>query len=219
MATRQLLADIASLYRQQTGIEVQIESVGGADAAKRVRAGEAFDFIALASDAIDALIEGRHVVAGSRADFVRSKVALAVRSGTAHPRIDSEDSLREAVLAAPAIGYSTGPSGTAVLQLFARWGLADALADRLVLAPSGVPVGRLLAEGRVALGFQQLSELIDEPDVDVVGTLPSACEIVTTFSAGVGAHAAHPERTRQLLEFLRSDATAELKQRHGLEAA
>lgn len=218
MATRQLLAELAGLYRQQCDIEVCFESVGGVDAAKRVRAGEAFDVVALASDAIDALIASGHIVDG-RVDFVRSSVAVAVRAGAPHPAIESENALRDAVLAARSIGYSTGPSGTALLQLFARWGIADALAGRIVQAPPGVPVGQLVAEGAAELGFQQLSELMTLPGIDVLGTLPSACEIVTTFSAGLCATAARPEAVRAWLAFLRSPATAGLKRRHGMEPA
>ena len=219
MATRQVLAGIATLYQQQSEIEVHLESVGGVDAARRVRAGEAFDLIALASDAIEALMKDGHIVPGTRMDFVRSKVAVAVRTGTAHPGIDSEEALRKAVLAASGIGYSTGPSGTAMLKLFARWGVMDAVASRLVQATSGVPVGQLVASGEAALGFQQLSELIDVPQVDVVGLMPPGCEIVTTFSAGLGVAAAHPAQARELLAFLCSDATADLKRRYGMEAA
>ena len=50
---------------QQTGSTVAIQSVGGVDAAKRVQAGEAFDAVFLASDAIDRLIASGHVAGGA----------------------------------------------------------------------------------------------------------------------------------------------------------
>ena len=56
MATRQVLAELTQAFAQQSGIPVDIESVGGVDAAKRVQAGEAFDVVILGSDAIDKLI-------------------------------------------------------------------------------------------------------------------------------------------------------------------
>lgn len=219
MATRLLLTDIAGLYRQEYGVNVQFESVGGVDAARRVRAGEAFELAALASDAIDALIADGHVVADSKTDFVRSSVAVAVRAGTPHPAIDDEHALRKAVLAARSIGYSTGPSGTALMTLFARWGIADAIAGRIVQAPPGVPVGQLVADGAAELGFQQLSELMNLPGVDVLGTMPSACEVVTTFSAGLCVAGSHPLHARALLASLRSPALDDLKRRHGMDPA
>src|SRR5262245_26749097 len=114
MATRQVLADLAQAWEQRSGRPVAIESVGGVDAAKRVAAGEAFDFVVLAADAIDKLIAGGSVVPGSCVDLVDSGVSIAVRAGAARPDLSTEDALRRAVLAAPTVGYSTGPSGVAL---------------------------------------------------------------------------------------------------------
>ena len=80
MATRQVLAELTRAYAAQAGCEVALESVGGVDAARRVQAGEAFDAVVLASDAIAKLVASGHVVAGSCVDLVRSPVAVAVRA-------------------------------------------------------------------------------------------------------------------------------------------
>ena len=82
MATRQVLADLAAQFHLGSTHRVTIESVGGVDAAKRVQAGEAFDAVVLASNAIEQLIEAGRIVAGSRVDLVRSGVAVAVRTGS-----------------------------------------------------------------------------------------------------------------------------------------
>jgi molybdate transport system substrate-binding protein len=213
MATRALLADLVAAQ----ALPVAIESVGGVDAARRVLAGEAFDVVVLASDAIDKLVAAGCVLAGSKVDLVRSGVAVAVKAGAVHPDIASEDAVRRAVLAAPTLGYSTGRSGVQLAQLFERWGIAQAIAPRIVTAPPGVPVGSLVARGDVALGFQQLSELMGLHGIDVLGPLPPSIQITTTFSAGVCATSAQPEAVRALLAFLASPETAETKQRHGME--
>jgi molybdate transport system substrate-binding protein len=206
MATRALLTELARAYEVRAGRAVAIESVGGVDAAKRVQAGEAFDVVVLARDAIDRLRGTGHVVSGSEVDLVRSSVAVAARAGAARPKISSEDALRRAVLAARTIGYSTGPSGVQLAALFERWGIADEVRDRIVVPPPGVPVGALVARGEVELGFQQRSELADCEGVDVLGLLPAPIEIVTTFSAALGARGRQPEAARALLAFLASHA-------------
>src|SRR5512140_1309668 len=122
MATRAVLAELAAAWQQRAGVSVQIESVGGVDAARRVQAGEPFDMVVLASDAIDKLAAGGAILAGSKVDLVNSPVAVAVRAGALSPDIATEDALRRAVEAAPTIGYSTGPSGAALMRLFQRWG-------------------------------------------------------------------------------------------------
>ena len=97
MATKPLLADLVALYRQKApDVLVQVESVGGVDAARRVEAGEAFDGVVLASNAIDKLIASGHVLAGSRTDLVHSGVAVAVPAGAPVPDITTEAALKAA---------------------------------------------------------------------------------------------------------------------------
>jgi len=219
MATREVLAELSAAYERRSGCAVALESVGGVDAARRVQDGEPFDAVFLASDAIDKLIDSGRVAADSKVDLVRSQVAVAVRAGASRPDIGSEDALRRAVLAAASIGYSTGPSGAALTRLFERWGIAAQLQERIVQAPPGVPVGALVARGEVALGFQQLSELMHLEGVTVIGTLPEPVRIVTTFSAGLCAGSSHGDAVRRMLDFMASGEASEAKRRHGMEPA
>lgn len=219
MATRAVLAELSAAYTAQTGVPVAIASVGGVDAARRVQEGEAFDVVVLASDAIDRLIAAGHAVPGSRVDLVRSPVALAVRAGRPLPDVSSEAALKQAVLAAPTLGYSTGPSGKHLEALFQRWDIADEVRARAVVPPPGVPVGQLLADGRVALGFQQLSELLGLPGVQLLGTLPPGTEFTTVFSAALCTAAAQPTAARALIDFLAGPAADAAKGRHGMAPA
>ena len=82
-----------------------------------------------------------------------------------------------------------------------------------------MPVGTLVARGEVELGFQQLSELLNVPGINIVGPLPPAIQIVTIFSAGICAASTQGRRGARLLDFLTSPAAAEAKQRHGMEPA
>jgi molybdate transport system substrate-binding protein len=219
MATRQVLAELADAWQRRSGEAVTIESVGGVDAARRVQAGEAFDAVFLAADAIDKLVAAERVLPHSKVDLFRSPVAVAVRAGSTRPDIGSEAALRLAVLEASSVGYSTGPSGVALMKLFERWGIAGQIKERIVQAPAGVPVGSLVACGEVALGFQQLSELMHLEGIAVVGPLPDEVQIVTTFSAGVCTATSQADAVRRLLDFIASPGTAEVKRRHGMQPA
>ena len=222
MATRAVLAELAAGWSANSGIAVAIESVGGVDAARRAQAGEAFDVVLLASDAIDKLAAAGHVQSGSRVDLVRSAVAIAVRAGAPTPDVSTEAAVKQAVLAAPSVSYSTGPSGTYLMQLFVRWGIAEQIRPRLVQAPPGVPVGTLVARGEVALGFQQLSELMHLDGIAVLGTLPPAIDYITTFSGALpaaGKKGSQADAVRTMLAWMASPETADTKRRHGMEPA
>lgn len=219
MATRHILEDLVDLHREATGRTVAMESVGGVDAARRVRAGEAFDVVVLADDALAGLERDGHVVAGSRVGFARSALAVALREGAARPSFADEASTRAAVLAAGSIGYSTGPSGTYLLGLLKRWGIDGEVAARLVQAPPGVPVGTMVARGDAEIGFQQLSELVGVAGITIADPLPPAVAYETLFSCAVGTNAADPDGARALVAFLASAAAADAKRRHGMQPA
>jgi molybdate transport system substrate-binding protein len=219
MATRHLLADLASRFEAQSPHRVLLESVGGVDAAKRVTAGEAVDAVVLAREAIDDLIAAGRIIAGSRVDLVASAIAVAVRAGAPQPDISTTEAIKHAVLTARSVGYSTGPSGTHLARIFAAWDDTGALKERIVVAPPGVPVASLVARGDIELGFQQLSELMGGDGIDVVGLLPPPAQMVTTFSGGVALASAWPDAVRELLQFMAAPSVTEVKRRYGMDAA
>ena len=216
MACRLLLADLAVLWMRSGGISVTVESVGGLDAARRIESGEGFDGVVLAADAIEKLMASGHAVPGSRVDVARSSVAMAVRAGALQPDISTEAALRQAVEDAPTVGYSTGPSGVAIIKLFERWGMLQSPGSKFVQTPPGVPVGSLVARGEVALGFQQLSELMHLEGVAVVGTLPEPVAMTTVFSAAICRAAVKRQHTAEFLAFIASASASAIKQRYGM---
>ena len=122
-----------------------------------------------------------------------------MRAGATKPDISRTEAVRATVLAAKNLSYSTGPSGVALAKLFEIWGIAEEIQPRIVQAPPGVPVGRLVARGEVELGFQQLSELIHLEGITLLGPLPAEIQITTTFSAAISLASAHRAYASALL--------------------
>lgn len=221
MATRHVLADLTAAAEAAGLAAVEVESVGGVDAADRVAAGEQFDLVFLAEAALAKLAAGGRVDAASVVPIVLSQVAVAVPSGTdepaAHPggaAFSDAEGVRTALREASRIGYSTGPSGTALVARIDEWGMAGEVAGRLVQARPGVPVAQSLAAGEVDLGFQQLSELVGQPGVRILGVLPDDCAIDTVFAGAVATASSDVANARAVLDFLVSDAASSIKERH-----
>lgn len=216
MATRQLLAELASVNTLEGGTPLMLESVGGVDAVRRVQAGEPFDVVFLASDAIERLVASGDVLANSRVDLVRSQVAMAVKVGAPTASVATEADVRQAILNAESVGYSTGPSGTALLALFERWGITADVQAKLRQASAGVPVAAMVANGDVALGFQQRSEMIHAPNIMVIGDLPAAIAIVTVFSGAVCCTSKRRDEAHALLSAFAAPIHAPIKVLHGM---
>lgn len=223
MATKGVLAALADAAASAGAPTIAFESVGGVLAADRVAAGEALDVVVLASGAIDRLADDGHVDPATRTPLVLSQVAAAVPAGDdaadgatppPGPAFAHASELRAALRAASRIGYSTGPSGTALVRMIEGWGLSDELSDRLVQARPGVPVAASLAAAEVDLGFQQLSELVGQPGVRILGVLPDDCAIETVFTAAVATASGSPRQAAELIAFLASAEASGIRAEH-----
>ncbi len=216
MATRQILTELAASF-STAGRTIRIESVGGIDAARRVRAGESYDVVVLASDAMTALVDGGHVIGESVRVFACSPTAMAVPAGVPHSTQCDEAAIRGLVMDEKRIGLSTGPSGRSMARLLQSWDAVSSRKSRIVTAPPGVSVARLLAGAEADVGFQQLSELLNEPGIEIVGTLPHSLQPLTVFACGSLNGTADIASAQDLIDALVSDAAAAAKRRGGME--
>jgi len=209
--------ELVPIFERASGNKVATTWAGTADVMKRMKAGEVFDAVILASNSLEELIDTGRLMAGSRADFARSGVGVAVRAGAPRPDISSADAVKRALLAAKTIGISTGPSGVYLTGLFEKMGLLAELKPRFRTPPSGANIGELVAKGEVELGFQQVSELIHYPGITFLGPLPAELQRITVFSGGVHAGSREPDTALEFLKFLSAPQHAALLQKHGLE--
>jgi molybdate transport system substrate-binding protein len=217
MASRELLRELALLFAAKTSQPVDVQAAGGVDVAKRVRAGEAVDIVVLARNSIDELVRAGALLAASVTDIARSGIAVAVRETAAAPDISDEEAVRRAVVAAPSLSYSTGPSGVYLEKKFESWGILDLIRPRIVVPSPGVPVASLIATGKATLGFQQLSELISAQGINVLGPLPRDMQLLTTFSGAIASISGNTTLAGEVLQFMSSSEADGVKPRWGME--
>jgi ABC-type molybdate transport system substrate-binding protein len=132
-------------------------SMGGAPDSipSRLQRGEPADLVILAAPALEDLIKQGKIVAGSRVDLARSSIGVAVRAGASKPDISTMEALKNTLLRAKSIAYSSSASGAYLShELFPRLGIADQIASKCIQVPSG-PVGVVVARGDAELGLQR----------------------------------------------------------------
>jgi molybdate transport system substrate-binding protein len=103
-------------------------------------------------------------------------------------------------------------------ELFAKLGVADAIAPKAVIPTSG-SVGEALARGDGDIGLQQVSELLPIPGINVVGPLPGPVQLVTVFSAGIFSSATEAQAARALIGQFTAGSTRALYTAKGLQPA
>jgi molybdate transport system substrate-binding protein len=206
-------------FEQASGHKVTTTFVGTSDLQKRIAAGEAYDVVILIDTAIDDFIKSGKVLAGSRIDITKSGIGIGVRSDLPKPDVASAEALKNALLAAKSIGYTTGPSGEAIDRMLRKMGIADAVKSRVKLPPSGTLVGTIIADGEADIGFQQTNELSHFPGVDYLGPLPAEFQDVTARSGGILVPSKEKSAAQQLLKFLSGPEAAPVIRKHGLDPA
>lgn len=218
MAPRALLKELSERYYATSRQAILCEAAGGVDVARRVRAAEPVDLVVAARNTIEELAREGHL-RNEISDIAQSGIAVAVKSTAPAPDVSTVDLVRTAVIEAPSISYSTGPSGVYLEECFRSWGILDALQARIVVPPPGVPVASLLATGTAALGFQQLSELVGVPGIKVVGPLPKEIQLLTVFAGAMTRSGTHGEIAKRFLEFMISPELDDVRRQFGMDAA
>jgi molybdate transport system substrate-binding protein len=94
--------------------------------------------------------------------------------------------------------------------VFPRLKIANKVTLKMV--PRGSDSTGMLAAGEADLVIGPVSELVHQPGVELVGTLPNDVQLIQPFAAAIVATARNTEQAKRLIEFLASDrSTAAIK--------
>lgn len=219
LATREAYLELVPQFERASGRKVVTTWAGTVDIIKRISAGDGYDLIIASKSTIDDFVQAGRIENGSRVDIARTGIGIAVRRGAQRPDVRSAEALKRALVAAKAVGYSTGPSGVYLAALFERMGIAAEMKAKSRQAPPGTTVGPLVASGDVEIGFQQISELLHADGVDVIGPLPAEIQHITVISCGIPTGANEPNAARVLVRFLAAPGARDALERAGLQPA
>jgi len=206
-AAQAAVTQIAEKFQRESGdlINAAYGAVGAMKA--RVVAGEPVDVIILTAALIDELIREGLVVPGSRIDLGRVGTGVAVRAGTPLPDVGNARALRGNLLAATKIvcpDPAIATAGKVVLNVLDRLGIAGEIKTRLQVFPNGYAAMAHLAQstGTLEIGITQITEIIANRGVTLVGPLPPELQNIAVYSVALAAHSAHPERSKEFIRRL-----------------
>ena len=189
-AMKAAIDEIVPSFERASGHKVRVTYGPSGGLARRFIEGAPADLIAVDSNVLDGLIKQGKVLPG-RTDVARTGIGIAVKKGAPKPDVSSAEALKRALVAAKSVGH-TAPAGGGVtakhlLDMFVKLGIADEVAAKTKLAAGG-PNGRvsvLVSSGEAEIGLQLVSELMSNPDVEVIGLLPAELQLIATISAGI----------------------------------
>jgi molybdate transport system substrate-binding protein len=218
-AMREVLDELVPMFERTSGHKVVVTFQSGAALPVKIKEGAQADLVVATPQVIDDLVTAGKVVAGTRADFVRSGAGVAVRAGAPRPDISTPEALKKALLAAKSVGYSQGPSGVHFMSAMARLGIADEVKAKGVVPPLGQRVGALIAKGDAEIGVQQITELLLIPGIDFIGPLPKELQATIVYATATPSTAKERDAAAALVKFLSSEPALPIIKKLGLEPA
>ena len=207
-------------FERASGHKVNVAYGTAGAVADRVQSGEAVDLVMSSVPMIDRLEAQGKVVAGDRVIIAKVGVGAFVRKGAAKPDISSVDAFKNAMLAARSIAYPDpaggGASGIYVAGLLERLGIAAEMKPKTKLSTLGTLYASV-ASGEAEIGFNQVSEILAQPTVELAGPLPPPIQNYTEFLAGIVTGSGRTDAARALITFLRSPAAKATLKAKGFE--
>jgi molybdate transport system substrate-binding protein len=216
------MAELIPKFEQSSGDKVRTDFDGAIGAmTDRVRKGEVADVVIVSGAQIDALTREGKVVPGSRNDIAKVGVGIFVRKGAPKPDISSVEAFKRILSTAKSIGYNDPAAGAPVslylIDLFDRLGIAAEMKTKTVVFKQRSERFEAVARGDVEIGFNQISEIVAAPGVDLVGPLPAAVQHFTLFSSGIVANGREQAAGKGFVAFIASPQASNVWQSKGFE--
>jgi molybdate transport system substrate-binding protein len=221
-ALEPVFAAIIPEFERSSAHKILLDSDGAIGAmTDRIEKGEVADVVIVSGTQIDRLEKQGRVATGSRTDLARVGVGVFVRKGAPKPDIESVDSFKRTMLASKSIGYNDPAAGAPVsiylLGVFEKMGIAAEMKAKTVVFTKRTERFAPVARGEVEIGFNQISEILAAPGVDLAGSLPAGIQNYTQFSAGIVANGKQGAAARTFIEFMASPGARALMKTKGFE--
>jgi molybdate transport system substrate-binding protein len=211
------IKEIIPEFAKQTGHNVKASFAPIGTLTERIRKGESSDLATVSPQQWDELQREGKLVASLRVVVARIGIGVFVKKGAAKPDISSFEALKHALLGARSIAVNRPDGGSAVgaymPRLFERLGISTELKSKIVTGRTL----QLVTDGQAEIGLVQNSEILAEPSVELVGSLPAEVQNYTTFVAGIPTIAKEPAGAKVFAEFLISPMGITILRSKGLE--
>jgi molybdate transport system substrate-binding protein len=214
-AMRSLMLEAVPLFERASGTKVDVKFALTSVLQKEIEDGATFDIALLPRPELDALALAGKIAAGTQTDVTRSAVGLAVRAGAPKPDIGTVEAFKRTLLAAKSVGYSDGPSGAYIANLFERLGIADEIKPKAKLTSR--LVAEIVAEGEAEIGMQQIVAILPVKGAELVGPLPSELQNIIVYAAGLSASSAQSGAARTFVAFMAMPEVVSLIRAKGME--
>lgn len=215
------LKELIPQFEKSSGHKVTVVYSPALALAERIVRGERADVAILGEPAADELQKLGRLVEGSKVVIARVGVGVFVRRGDPKPAIDTVDAFTQSVRSAKVISYSDpalgGTAANYVGRLMESFDADGSIKAKTKLTPPARPLADFVAGGGADFGLNQITEVLADPRLELVGPLPAAIQSYTRYAASLMAESKDQTAAKDLIAFLASPAAAGIMRSKGFE--
>jgi|SRR5262245_5368218 len=215
------LAELIPQFEKSSGHKVTVGYSPALALVDRLRQGEATDVAIVGDEAADELVQLGLFVKGSKAAIAKVGIGVFVRRGDPKPDISTPEAFMRSVMNAKVISYSDpklgGTAANYAGQLLSSLDITGSITTKTKLTPPAKPLRDFVASGGADFGLTQITEIIADPRLELVGPLPAEYQYYTLYAAGVMAKSQHADVGTALIAFLASPESSAVMRSKGFE--
>ena len=212
--------EVIPVFEHETGIRVTTLSGASQGSCPKtikwqLENGAHVDVVILSLEGLNELKAAGRIVEDSVGELATVPLAAAVRLGSPKPDIGTIKGFQQALLKAKLVAMPGSTSGIFVRdEVFPKLGIADKVSSKMMAR--GLESTAMLAAGEADLAIGPLSELVEQPGIEIVGSLPAEAQFVQTFIAAIVGASHRALEAERLIEFLTSDRTVSAIKKAGM---
>jgi molybdate transport system substrate-binding protein len=215
------LRELVPQFEQASGHKVTVTYSPALALVDRLEKGEATDVAIFGDPAAESLQKNGIIVSGSAKVVATVGVGVFVRRGDPKPNITTRDAFERSLLSARIITYSDpklgGTAANYVGKLMAELDITGSVGPKTHLTPPAKPLADFVASGGASFGLTQITEILQDPRLELVGPLPAEIQFYTRYAIGIVAASRNRDVGKALIDFLASPAAGAVMQSKGFE--
>jgi molybdate transport system substrate-binding protein len=216
VALRPVMDDLIPVFQQESGHKVNVTYATIGVQMDRVAKGDPADLVVVSPAQTDELQK-----AGKVSDptvIAKVGVGVFVKKGAPKPDISTVDAFKKAVTNAKGISVPLAqgsPVEGYMTALFDRLGMSDVMKTKN--KATATVFLEFVLDGSADFGFNQMTVVVANRDLDVVGPLPKEIQSYTVYTASIPSQVKERAAATALKQFLISPKTAAVLKTRGLE--
>jgi molybdate transport system substrate-binding protein len=198
------LQDIAADYTKKTGVKVTIKNLNMGKLVGEIRTGTPVaDVIVLPVSFMDGMDAMGATVPGTAQEIGRVSIGLAVPHGKPHPDISTPAKLAAALKAGGTVIYSDPASGSMeariINDMLRQNAVFKGVKDKISTKGEG---GQALIKGEADMALQLICEIVNHPELDLVGPVPAQLHAYLETSVAVSSRSTQADAAKAFITYM-----------------